>query len=731
MRGLRGNLYEFGPFRLDTADRMLLREGQYVPLAPKVLETLLTLVEHRGHILEKEDLLREIWPNTFVEEVSLAKNVSTLRKALGETEEQRYIETIPKRGYRFVAEVRAVGNGSDAPPRNGHAALPAPEATPSPPPDATVSSAEKRGIRWWTAGVLAALSAGALVWHMEVADRSRTPAASSRVVPLTSYPGHENQAAFSPQGDAFAFVWDGLRHEGLHLYVKKLGSETPVQLTRGPGSDSKPAWSPDGRLISFLRASGEERAWYEVPASGGAERKLAEVFPYFDLGNGNSPYGSPDGKFLAIVDKSAANEPASIFLLSLATLERRRLTAPPPGTTGDYFPAYSPDGKNLAFARAASFSATDLYVMRLPDGKPKRLTNDGLTIEGLTWTADGREIIFSSRRGGSINSLWRIAANGGEPERVSTVGKDVISPALAPHGNRLAYTQSLDDMNIWGLELSESGQPTAKRQIIASTFRDSDPAYAPDGRRIAFASGRSGGFGIWVCNRDGTDPRLLFDGGAYVSGSPRWSPDGRWLAFDSRFHASGKGGVPEVYLVNAKGGGLRRLTSGPGGAVAPSWSHDGRWIYFGSTQTGRMEIWKALVAGDAAIQITQHGGFEAFETEDGRYLYYLRARTTPGIWRVPSGGGEEVALPQRNQAGLWRSWGLAGHRIYYTTAMPPLGARVEFLDLTTGATREIAPITGALEVTIPGLAVSADGRSLLYAQYDESGSDIMMIETFR
>src|ERR1035438_4686002 len=125
MRRLNQHLYEFGPFRLDTQDRMLSREGQYVPLTPKALETLLVLVEHGGRIVEKEELHRQVWPDTVVEDVSLAKNVSTLRKALGESESQRYIETVPKRGYRFAAEVRVLELED---------AGPLPDQNPSPPP---------------------------------------------------------------------------------------------------------------------------------------------------------------------------------------------------------------------------------------------------------------------------------------------------------------------------------------------------------------------------------------------------------------------------------------------------------------------------------------------------------------------------------------------------------------------------------------------------------------------
>src|SRR5882672_8467444 len=100
------HFYEFGQFRIDAGERLLLREGQPVPLAPKVFDTLLALVKDRGHVLEKERLMKELWPDTFVEESNLTYNISQLRKTLGDSAGERYIETIPRRGYRFTAPVR-------------------------------------------------------------------------------------------------------------------------------------------------------------------------------------------------------------------------------------------------------------------------------------------------------------------------------------------------------------------------------------------------------------------------------------------------------------------------------------------------------------------------------------------------------------------------------------------------------------------------------------------------
>jgi Tol biopolymer transport system component/DNA-binding winged helix-turn-helix (wHTH) protein len=725
------HLYDFGPFRLDLRTKMLLRDGAYIPLTPKALETLTVLIENNGRIVDKEELLRIVWPDTFIEEATLAKTVSILRKALGEDCGRPYIDTVPKRGYRFAVQVRVT---DDPVVKDPPAAAPQPDVIPqaAPVPAAALGNPpeERQTARFaWPLAVIAALAAGAAIfWLASQWQRSRGSNFQLKAVPLTSFPGRQNQVAFSPDGHQIAFVWDGPQGGPPHIYVKMIGMEALIQLTHGAGMDSRPAWSPDGQSISFLRSTPEGRAWYLTSALGGAERKLGDVFPYFDLGNGNSAYFSPDGKTLAIIDKTTAADPSSIFLLTLEGSGRRRLTSPPQSATGDYYPAFSPDGKQLAFARALSFSATDLYVMKIGGGKPTRLTFDGLTIDGLAWTSEGREIIFSSRRGGSFNSLWRIRAAGGTPERVSAFGEDVISPAVSHDGNRLAYTRQLDDMNIWSFTLDESGRVTAKAPLIASTFRDSDPDYSPDGRRIAFTSGRNGSFGIWTSDNDGANPRLLFDGGAYVTGSPRWSPDGRRIVFDTRARNPAQVGNPSIWIVDADGGEAHRLSEAGASDVAPSWSRDGVWIYFASTRSGSLQIWKMPAAGGRATQITRKGGFEAFETPDGRFLLYLKGRETPGIWRVPTSGGDEVLVTDRDHVGYWRCWRAAHGGIYFATAAPPDGPRLEFLDLATGVISHIAGISRSPDATIPGLAISPDGRNLLLAQYDQNGSNIIMVE---
>jgi len=210
------------------------------------------------------------------------------------------------------------------------------------------------------------------------------------------------------------------------------------------------------------------------------------------------------------------------------------------------------------------------------------------------------------------------------------------------------------------------------------------------------------------------------------TGSPRWSPDGREITFDSRL-----AGQADIYVINVEGGQPRRLTSDPALDVAPCWSRDGQWIYFSSMRSGARQIWKTPSQGGAAVQVTQHGGFDSFESADGKFLYYTRQRETAGVWRLPLEGGAEESVPGLDGVKEHRAWTVADQGIYFvasTSADVPL---LKFYSFANGRVGNVTALQKKPVYGPPGLAVSPDGRSILYVQRDSSSSDIMLVENFR
>jgi Tol biopolymer transport system component len=569
------------------------------------------------------------------------------------------------------------------------------------------------------------------LWFSSLRSLPKPPRPPLQTTPLTSYVGMEFVPAFSPDGKQVAFAWDGEKGDNFDIYVKLVETGTPHRLTTNPADDSFPTWSPDGSHIAFRRHTQESDAVYLIPSLSGAERKLADIFPR-RLGSGVAGDGlafSLDGKFVAVPDKNSAGEPFSIVLISTETGEKRKLSSPLAGSVGDNTPSFSPDGSQLAFSRMSGQGLEDIYLMRTEGGELRRLTFDNRSIGDLNWTVDGREIVFSSNREGDTG-LWRVSASGGTPERlVTAVGYNITRLSISRQGDRLVYTQQFLDTNIWRVQLvGTNGRAGAPTMLISSSKSDSAPQYAPDAKRITFRSDRSGSFEIWACNTDGSNPVQLTNFNGPLAGSPCWSPDGSQIAFDARPE-----GNSDIFVINAEGGRPRRLADDPAEEIAPSWSRDGRWIYFESNRNGSMQTWKIPAEGGEARQVTKGGGSVAYESMDGKFLYYTKGRNVVGIWRVPVEGGEETLVLDTHKAGYWSAWTLVAQGIYFVTAEQLARPAIEFFSFSTGKVTEVVALAKPFRPwTNPeGLSVSPDGRWILYTQEDRADMDIMLVENFR
>jgi Tol biopolymer transport system component len=546
------------------------------------------------------------------------------------------------------------------------------------------------------------------------------------VISVVTEVGEKYTPSLSPDGQHLAFAWNGGSGSNFNIYVKLVGTEEPVRLTKQASIDFDPVWSPDGRYIAFCRIQKDGTGIYIIPSLGGAERRLRETlwegWMNEILWSAGRLSWSPDGKFLAYSDRASNSEAASIFLLSLDSLDVRRLTSLQ-HSRGDANPAFSPDGQTLAFTRALQESEgfQAIYTVPVSGGEEQRLASDTTHVWGLAWTPDSRHIVFADA-GWLVTPgwLWEIPVHGTEQERL-LFGQEGIQPSI--RGNRLVYVRQIRHFSVWRRELNSLRSASPPNSFLSSTQMDTGLQFSPDGSKIAFESTRSGTCEVWMCRSDGSGLVQLTNFNS-VSGTPRWSPDGQQIAFDSR-----AAGNADIFVIASKGGRPRKLTDEPSNEVVPSWSQDGRSIYFASDRTGGWEVWKMPSTGGPAVQVTHHGGFASFESPDGAFLYYAKGLKVPGLWRIPTNGGEEVEVISSLEAGYWGYWTVVDNGIYYLdmTTKPA----IFFFDLASHHTTRMFDLENRPARHLPGLAVSPDKNAILYTQLDALNSDIMLVENFR
>ena len=568
----------------------------------------------------------------------------------------------------------------------------------------------------WAAAAIIVIAGAAAASFIHWEGQSALPVLTT----VTSFPGGQFYPALSPDGKQVAFVWRGEDEQADSVYTIGLDGGHPRRVTNDSAGDTFPVWSPDGMHLAFIRRG---KGIVIADRQGGSERFITAAYPTFLV-------WSPDGGHLVYCDWAQPRDRIALYSADARTGVHRQITDPPAGSTGDIYADFSNDGKRLAFARCLSGSC-DIYTIPSEGGAVRQLFRVGAQLSGITWSPDGRTIVFSSRLGEQYQ-LWQADANGqGNPRPIAVAGDDARFPRFGRNSSgssRLVYEQHINDSNVWRLTPDSGGVASEPRRLIASTRLDSSPQVSPDGRKIVFVSDRTGFSEIWTVDADGRSALAVTHLRGPSAGSPRWAPDSRQIAFDV---TSGAGRA--IFVADATGGSPRQLTPWTRSG-RPSWSRDGRWIYFGDNDSaGANQVFRVSATGETSqpFQMTRDGAFEAYESADGRFLFYLHDHE---LRRMPVTGGAPSPVTDRHiNMGLW---GVAEDGIYFVDVASahrsgPIAQGdkpVYVLDPATGVGRQVASIGGDISTNLPDFSVSPDGKNLYYSWLEVSVSQIRMIE---
>ena len=647
----RPELYEFGLFRLEPAERRLTRgNDEIVTLAPKAFDTLVMLVRNSGHLLEKDDLISTLWPDTFVEEGSLSNNIFLLRKALGE--DPAFIETVPRRGYRFVGAVRQLPCGA---PTN-----------PEKPVEGHPGSANEGSLKWRhlrrnlaiAAAVLAMLAGGVALWLRG----SNRPPDRSQWVPLTKLPDPVSQPALSADGRMLVFIRGDSPFIGpAQVYVKILPDGQPVQLTHDSLYKMNPVFSPDGASIAYTAVTPKfEWDTWVVPTLGGepqpwlrnasglvwtgpgrvlfaemrksphmgivaaAESRIGQrdvYLPAAETAMAHRSSSSPDGKWVLLVEMNKDHAWTPCRLVPMDGTSAGRQVGPPKAACTSV--AWSPDGRWMYFASEAG-GLFHIWRQRFPDGRPQQMTSGPTEEEGIAMAPDGRSFVTAVTL--QSVSVWIHDVRG--TRQVSLEG-NAAEPKFTPDGRKLCYRILLKAPNdfqfsreegpVWVADL-DSGRSAP----LVSDFPVLAYDISQDGRQVVLeAEDHEGKSRLWLTTFERQLPPQPIPN---VEGrQPSFGPGGEVF-----FH--GAGGF--VYRVRTDGTGLRKALDQPILLLADV-SPDGRWV----------AGWSRLADGEVAFHAFPLGGGPPVRVGDRAYWQWSPGASSLSIAQIPGAEGQSYIVP--------------------------------------------------------------------------------------
>jgi Tol biopolymer transport system component/DNA-binding winged helix-turn-helix (wHTH) protein len=711
-----GRFYEFGPFRVDTVKYVLTRDGEVAQLNLKAFEILLALIENRGQVLEKNELLQRVWPDTLVEENNLARNISALRKALDEhPNEHQYILTVPGRGYRFVASVREVDGASEdlmAFPTNGSkvdasaafhaingAEVVARPATNEETERNEANEALPRKIvphRRWAIIALAALAAlvMAVLAITMISRRSQIDSPPPRKLwQLTFDPGLESEPSWSPDGRMIAYSSD--RNGNLDIWVRPVSEGNSIRVTTSEAHDWQPDWAPEGNLLVF-RSERDGGGLFVTPIFGGKERKVSSF--------GSYPHWSPDARQILFYSSPLRDETVEIPKVYVVGLDGQS----PREVMSDFLPqfeyfrvAWSPDGKHISiWGWHRQEHIWGFWTVPLDGGPPTRSEIDSkvneqireaaVTLSNFVWSPSGRALYFEGTSQ-TVKNLWKVEVEPQSlrwiagPERLTTgagLDRDI---AISPDGRKLAFTTRAEQTRLWSLpfDASTGRLKGEERPVTEAGVRAIYPSLSPDGQKLAFVTRRAGKWELWEKSlKDGRETLLAAD--ESQRSQMHWSQDGSRLVYHrSRpVNSEGPGNERNLVLMPAGGGAEQTLvTAGASAINAWDWSLDGKWILGGLDRQipGRHAIclFPIAAAPHAEAQLRMIAShpeknlYQASFSPDQRWISFIAAPAIEAgistIYVVPASGGEWTRITEAKYFDDKPRWSPDGRRLYFVS----------------------------------------------------------------
>jgi Tol biopolymer transport system component/DNA-binding winged helix-turn-helix (wHTH) protein len=696
--GVLVKLFLFGGFVADPLLGVLRKDSVVIPITPKAFEVLVVLIERRGQVVEKDQIMKLVWPDTVVEENNLVRHISTVRKALDDHPPvHQYIVTIPGRGYRFVASVREVERPGET-ALHAEPSQPTPAATDAVPSDAipllTPPALTRRfAVQPVAVAVVCILLASITAVAAFVLRRPVTPGAqpASRLWQLTLDSGLQNEPSWSPDGKRIAYATD--RAGNLDIWTQSIGGRDPIRVTASSEHDWQPAWSPSGEFIAF-RSERQGGGIFVVPAVGGPERRVADF--------GFKPRWSPDGAKILFNGsyQPTVREAPTMFVVGLDGGAPKSVFSDLLAKLSGFSASWHPDGR-ISIYGGVKDEGRQFFTVPLAGGTPhqsemapsvaQKLREMDVRLTNFVWSPTGDALFFEGKSEG-VQNLWRITVDPHTlrwldgPDRLTTgTGLD-DHITLSPDGRRLAFSRRTERTSLWSFPFDNAaGRLTGPGEPVAAEVMDASYDISPDGHQLVYRTSHAGIEELWTRSLDSGQDRMLTAGASIMM--PRWSPDGTQLVF-RRQKPEREGGrsIERADILLAADGGRERPLTTPQattpGAIdlAPfDWSSDGERILTScsTTPNGPAGLCTFPVSGAPHAELARRvvaskpnlGLYQARFSPNDRWICFNAVERSGKsvIYAAPTDGGPWTAITEGQGWEDKPRWAVDGKTIYFAS----------------------------------------------------------------
>jgi Tol biopolymer transport system component/DNA-binding winged helix-turn-helix (wHTH) protein len=607
-----------GEFTVERELNTLSYNGKRLIIEPKVMALLYYLACHANVVISRDKLMEDVW-RSQVSEGAINRVVGLLRKALSDNAESpRYIQTIAKKGYRLIADVKSV------PEINKIDTLSTQKTV-----NETTLLQKLGDKKIALFSVLALLILLGINWQSLTSSTQHTfKITDPKFEQLTSKQGFEYDASLSTDEQ-----WLVYRHrkdvtQPYRLYLKALDQQKSIQLTDSKYDDRSPTLSHDQSKIVFFR-KGQNTCHLNLLTLNktGQPINVEKLFQCGAVEHYSNVVWAPDDLSVYFTDRRDSSMPYQIYQLHLSTLKVDEITGREDNYYGDNEIALSPSGEQLLFFRNKYWGNNQVFVKNLRTKEQRKIAELGFLSWKPSWTPDEQSIIFSDNRSGGKLKLLDITS--GDIKTLYQSTQSINSPQLSASGKSIVYSTQTADVDILQRSLTKEGaQPIEDIPInklaVSSSRIDSQPVHSKDGNSLLFLSNRNGPMQLWLQKKEGISSIESLPSAIKID-TYAWHPDGIRAVIAS----SDK----NLYLLNTQANTTALIELDEHSAAFPNFSPDGTILYFASDKSGDWQIWAYNILNKSIVQITEKGGYQIKIDNVEGHLYFTKYRQE-GIWRL-------------------------------------------------------------------------------------------------